>query len=336
MMSDPASILVIRRDNIGDLVCTTPLLTALREHFPGARLDVLANSYNAPVLSGNSDIDEVHVYRKLKHLHSGGGAISALAERVDLLWRLRRRKLDLILLPAGQQDVRGARLAGFLAPSRIICADRAVEGQHEVERTFSAVRPLGIRGPIPPVRVVPGAASLGRVREAIGRAGLESMRPLVGMHISARRIAQRWPAEHFARLSIALWKEHGAAAILFWSPGPEDHPQHPGDDAKARAILNLAGSKASLIPWATTELPDLIGGLAACDAVICSDGGAMHIAAGLGKPILCFFGDSPVARWRPWGVPHVLLQASSRKVEDISLAEAVSAVSTLLSTQPAP
>src|SRR5262249_46468920 len=46
-------ILVVRRDNIGDLVCATPLLAALRRQFPGAHIAALVNSYNAAVLAGN-------------------------------------------------------------------------------------------------------------------------------------------------------------------------------------------------------------------------------------------------------------------------------------------
>ena len=37
-------ILVIRRDNIGDLVCTTPLFTALRRRFPDAWIGAFVNS----------------------------------------------------------------------------------------------------------------------------------------------------------------------------------------------------------------------------------------------------------------------------------------------------
>ena len=51
----------------------------------------------------------------------------------------------------------------------------------------------------------------------------------------------------------------------------------------------------------------------------------MHIAAALGKPILCFFGDSDAARWHPWGVPYRLLQPESRDVTDISVAAALQA-----------
>lgn len=58
---------------------------------------------------------------------------------------------------------------------------------------------------------------------------------------------------------------------------------------------------------------------------ICADGGAMHIAAGLGKPIIALFGDSDPIRWRPWGVPHRVLQAATRNVADLSVEEVLAA-----------
>ena len=70
------------------------------------------------------------------------------------------------------------------------------------------------------------------------------------------------------------------------------------------------------------RLEALIAGLSVCERVICSDGGAMHIAAALGKPILCFFGNSGATRWRPWGVPHVLLQPPSLNAADVSVEQA--------------
>jgi len=55
----------------------------------------------------------------------------------------------------------------------------------------------------------------------------------------------------------------------------------------------------------------------------------MHVAAALGKPIVCFFGKSDAARWRPWGVPHMLLQPTSLDVVDIGVDEAVAACDSL-------
>ena len=61
----PQKILVIRRDNIGDLVCTTPLFQALRKRFPDAYLCALVNSYNLAVLENNPDVDRVYAFRFL-------------------------------------------------------------------------------------------------------------------------------------------------------------------------------------------------------------------------------------------------------------------------------
>lgn len=56
----------------------------------------------------------------------------------------------------------------------------------------------------------------------------------------------------------------------------------------------------------------------------------MHIAAALGKPILCFFGKSDKTRWYPWKAPHVLLQPPSLNVADIGVDEAARAFDQLL------
>jgi ADP-heptose:LPS heptosyltransferase len=50
-------ILVIRRDNIGGLVCRTPLFAALRARYSQAHIAALVNSYNAAVLDGNPHVD---------------------------------------------------------------------------------------------------------------------------------------------------------------------------------------------------------------------------------------------------------------------------------------
>lgn len=60
-LGDNPRILVIRRDNIGDLVCTIPMISALRQRFPEAYPAALVNSYNAPVLANNPELNAVIV-----------------------------------------------------------------------------------------------------------------------------------------------------------------------------------------------------------------------------------------------------------------------------------
>lgn len=320
--AQPMKILVIRRDNIGDLVCTTPLISALRQRFPQAWIGVLANSYNAPVLAGNADIDEVFAYTKGKHLASGQGRLGALWQRLRLVMRLRRQCIDDVILPGGAQ-ASATRFAGWVAPGRVIAAplhESTTEDRtsHEVERCFSLLAGYGIAGTPPACLIVadPLTAQGVAARLPSGLAG----RRLVALQLSARKPKQRWPVESFAALAKTLHAESDCGFLVFWSPGAADDPLHPGDDAKADELVAQTRG-LPLAAVATHELGELIAGLSLCESVICSDGGAMHIAAGLGKPIVCLFGNSDATRWRPWHVPHVLLQPASRDVADISVEE---------------
>ncbi len=340
-------ILVIRRDNIGDLVCTTPLLATLRAAFPGAWIAVLANSYNAAVLEGNPDVSEVLTYTKLKHVKTALALLPALARRLTGLFRLRRQKLDVVILATTDFSARTARLAALLAPGEIVGysdgSPRAAllrrslplsdgEPRHEVERVHALAALVGAEGrAIPPVRVHASAAQVQRARARLPLPATAAR--TVAIHLSARRAAQQWPASSFSRLIELLLEVPGLSVVVLWSPGPASHPRHPGDDAKAAEVLREFRGCDRVVAYPTDHLEQLIGMLGACDIVVCADGGASHLAAALGKPVVCLFGDSDVRRWRPWGVPQRVLQPPTRKVSDIPPEDVAAALKSLAEEQ---
>jgi len=113
-------ILVIRRDNIGDLVCTTPLFAALRARYPHAQIAALVNSYNAAVLEGNPDIDAVHVYTKLKHRLPGESRLRIVLGRLRMLARLRSEPFDFVVLAKAGFDRQGVGFARQLKRRHVI------------------------------------------------------------------------------------------------------------------------------------------------------------------------------------------------------------------------
>jgi len=343
-MSEAPSFLVIRRDNIGDLVCTTPLIRALREHFPKSRLCVLVNSYNRPVVENNPDIDEVYAYTKAKHREPGTSVLGVYWGRLRLMRELRRQNFDYAIIAGAHFLPRALGLARAIKPKHLVGftepGKRGVERidtgvpytqprpLHEAEDIFRLLSPLGITGEPPPMRVFPAATALAQAQAALREWGLTTDL-VIGVHISARKPTNRWPAENLANLMRQLRQKHDAGFMLFWSPGSESNPRHPGDDEKAQRIMGRLGD-VPVLAYPTDRLDQLIAGLSLCRAVVCSDGGAMHIAAALGKPILCFFGKSDKTRWYPWKAPHVLLQPASLDVADIGVDEAVSAFEQLM------
>lgn len=325
-------ILIIRRDNIGDLVCTTPLFETIKARYPDASIHALVNSYNFAVLEGNPHISEIHVYEKLKHRKNLFRIPLAILKRLWLLLTLRRMNFDYaIVAGAGFQPrvinylrwIRPVHVIGHIAPnhpaSRMIDqgipADQA-QGLHQVEAVFNLLTRLGIHGP-------PGKVKVYANKRNPEDSQKNSQRQLcVGVHISSRKPSQRWSTENFIEFIRYLRERQDASVILFWSPGAAENSKHPGDDSKAATILSQLNDP-SVLPAPTSTLRDLIDQMAVPDLLVCSDGGAMHIAAGLAKPILCFFGDSDAAHWHPWGVPYELLQPASRMVSDISVSQAI-------------
>lgn len=349
-MSMPGSprFLVIRRDNIGDLVCTLPLIAALRESHPQAYIASLVNSYNRGILDGNPDIDEIFVYTKAKHRGPGKSLLGVIADRIGMLLKLRSRGIDVAILAAPGFQPRSLRLARLAGAGKVlgfverqgqgsieIPLPSAEEGQlHEVEAVFRLGAPLGIHGEPPRAAIVANRSLLAAIESRIGAALPARRGPVVGIHISARKPSQRWPAERFAELARTLMTACDARVLLFWSPGDASNALHPGDDDKANRIIGTCGDTA-LLAVPTERLEDLVAGLAACDLVVCADGGAMHMAAALQKSLVCLFGDSSAVRWHPWRTRYELLQAKSRDVADIEVPKVVSAALNMLGPEHA-
>ncbi len=313
----PQRILVIRRDNIGDLVCTTPLFACLKSHYPQARIMALVNSYNAAVLEGNPHVDHLYVYTKAKH--RGDQLLWRIYwQRFRLTRALRQQVIDLAILATPSPDKYGYRLARQIGARRIIGMNDGslkldvnvppadIQGLHQVQRTL-AIAGLSVEEHlIPPVKVFVSAEEKQQARQQFQQAGGVDPQP-IGIHISARKVVNRWPTTHFVSVIRKLLRTTDKNIVLFWSPGSENNAQHPGDDEKASAIIQQINNPR-LIPFPTLTLRALIAGLSPLSVLLCSDGGAMHITAGLARPIVCLFGYSEGARqWRPWG-KHTLLQ----------------------------
>ncbi|MDB5807716.1 MAG: hypothetical protein JWN73_5038 [Betaproteobacteria bacterium] len=337
-MSEYRRILVVRRDNIGDLVLTTPLIHSLRARFPAAWIGALTNGYNAPVLSGNADLNAVYAYDKAKH-RPDQSRLRVVAGTARLLLELRRQRVDLAIVAApGYQRqslnlvrwIAACEVLGFAAPGGDRRITLPVEygggaALHAAQDVFRLLAPLGVQGEPGPCRMTVDAQALAAMHSRLEGA----RRPLVALHISARRARQQWPAQRFAEVIAAL-NRAGATVMLLWAPGAASDPRHPGDDAKAQTVRELAGADAALVPVPTRGLAELAAALSCAGLMVCADGGAMHVAAAVGTPVVAMFGDSPPHRWHPWGVTHRVVAAPGNDMAQLEAAPVIEAARALL------
>lgn len=338
-------ILIVRRDNIGDLICTLPLIASIRTALPGARIDLLVNSYCAPVVANNPGIDNVYVYTKAKHRSVRESTLGVHWRRLWLTLKLRVLRYEwLVLANVGYnarplrwaKQVGAKRVVGFVDAAHIgqdkvltdpVLLDRS-DVRHEVEYLMQLLQPFGAITEIPAARIVPEAETVAIARQLLHPVG--ARKPLIGINISARLLSQQWPTERFIELIHQL--HASARCVLFWAPGSQTNAGHPGDDEKAAEILN-ACSGLDVMPYPTQSLSQLIAGISVTDLLVTADGGALHIGAACNKPIVALFGDSDSKQWYPWRVPHIILHPNSRNVRSISAQQVSEAVRKLRGTK---
>lgn len=329
-MTEPRSVLFIRRDNIGDLICTTPAIRAVRLKYPGAKIAVLANTYNAGAVKNNPDIDRVYVYEKEKH-SSGKGRLGVFWSNLGVIQAIRKERFGTAIACSYGWSKRAAYFAflsgaektiGF-GQSRLLTVGVPEPGKavHEAEAMMKLVEPIGVSGPAPGLVIRPLEAEVKKAQKEIK--GALRGRKLVAMHISSRKPANRWPVEKFRELGDMIQGKLNMRLLVLWAPGPSANALHPGDDENAGRLSTFLNERP--ITRRTETLDELIAALSLADFVICPDGGAMHIAAGLEKPILTIWGTMDRGRWAPWKTRHVILQKDAREASAVTAEEAFEA-----------
>ncbi|MGK3141021.1 glycosyltransferase family 9 protein [Pantoea sp. C2G6] len=332
-------VLMICRDNIGDTLLTTPLISALARE-GRYQVDVLTNNYAAPVLQRNPDIRQLFCYTKLHHRDAGQGRLACLLQRLKLMLTLKKQRYDVVILAKSRWDQHGMKWVKQLRPARVIALGETPHPlitdllppasgspSHICETLFSLARPFQLGATAPgKLTLLPDAERVASLRHTWAP---DPAVPVYALQISARKPSQQWDAAKFAALAEKIAGHHACQIMLLWSPGSRDNPRHPGDDEKAQEIM----ARCAHLPVravATHTLPELIAAMSLCQGLVSSDGGAMHIGAALGLPVVALFGDSDPACWHPWQVKHQVLQPATRDVSALSSDEVYDAFRRLL------
>jgi ADP-heptose:LPS heptosyltransferase len=305
-------ILVVRNDNVGDVLCCTPAIRALRRAFPRAYLAALVVAYSRDAITGNPDLDEVFIYEKAKHRPDQNRMVS-LFKQFQVESRLKKKDFDLVMgLRSSFSWAEGWLVYFTGAPFRLGYDPGVGRNQkfaffynlrvpaapqaHEVERALYLVGTVGVQPAEKNLTVIIPEADR-RAAESFLQKMKINPRNLIGFHLSSRLPANRWSPEKFASLATRLIREDGKTVVLTWGPG---------DEAKAEEIHTRAGEGAFLFPTPTFKRLGAIQ--QCCRAFVSPDGGAMHFSTAVGTPTVGLFGKTNPENWGPWGDGHIALR----------------------------
>jgi len=328
-LEDHDRVLLIRLGAVGDVLRTLPALHLIRATFPTVHITWLVEDLSFDLLGGHPEINEVLRFPR-REMRAAAARPRLLAGLIAALRRdLRRRRFDVAL--DFQGSLKSALLARLSAAPRRVgfapghCRELSFlftndwvrppgRRLNRVERNLMMAEAVGARGDAIEV-VLPERPEEGRAAEEILRSLAPGGTPVVVLSpgTSRRQRHKRWPAEHFARLAALLATSLGAVPLVVWGPG---------EQALVQAVVTGSGGRAVAAP--PTSLRLLAALLRRAALFVGADSGPMHLAWGVGCPVVALFGPTDPRLNAPLGSAHVVLRAG-HATSDITPEQALEA-----------
>ena len=93
-------IIVLKRDKLGDLLLTTPMLQILKKHFPKSLLTVIAPESSAWILKDAPFIDRLYSYPQPKSFSFK--SMVAILKQLYIFLKIRNEHYDIAIAAGGE------------------------------------------------------------------------------------------------------------------------------------------------------------------------------------------------------------------------------------------
>lgn len=305
------NILVIRADNMGDLIMSAPAIRALKETF-SSNITVLTSSMAAGIVPFIAEIDDVLVFDlpwvKAKET-------IASKEVFTLVQLLKQGKFDAaVIFTVFSQNPLPAAIIAYMAniPLRLAyCRENPYNLltnwipdkepytfiQHQVERDLALVHSIGASVNDTHLRLTIDDAIFKGLQNNLHDAGIDTTKPWLIFHAGVSEKKREYPAELWIEAAKKLIIEKGFQ-ILFTGAASE---KKMCDDLATQTGKN-AFSVAGLF-----SLHKFIALVKEAPVVVSVNTGTVHIAAAVNTPVVVLYAQTN-PQHTPWKVPNKVLE----------------------------
>lgn len=307
-MSKIKRILIVRTDRIGDVVLSTPAITAARKAFPDAYIACLVSEATRDIVQGNPCINEVIVFSR-KHTLRLSGYLRA--KRFDLALILHSTaRINILCFLAGIPRRMGyaRHKMDFFLTDRLAYT-KGMGRKHESEYSLDVLRCMGIKAESSPLVMPLSITDENVAKRLLLENGIKEGERFLMIHPGASHVSKVWGLEKFAKVSDILSERFSLKIVLVSSAAQAGIGERVRDLMKYRPVF-LCGK---------TPLKVLAALLKRSSLFISNDSGPVHIACAVGAGVISIFsrnekGLSP-ARWGPLGKRTAVLHKDVGCVE---------------------
>jgi heptosyltransferase-3 len=300
---EPAKILLLRLDHIGDVIMTSPSFSLMRERFPAARILLLTNGAGKQLYQEDHRIDEVWVFnwpwgqQRIREKFSW----SKIKELIEIILKLRRENIDVFVDFRG--DLRFIFLFGVLTGARFrVSNSRSGKSsllhhisdydvsKHEVERSLDVLKVFGnLKGPVRP-EIYLNNTEISDVKtliEKVINAPLPGKLAVIGPYSS--RDVKSWPSAYFVEV-ISYLREKDFTVLIVGTAADQNHSEDLISGFN-EGVFSFAGK---------TTVRELAAMVSVSSVVVGVDTGVLHLASCFDVPIIAIFGSTRSIEFRPY------------------------------------
>jgi ADP-heptose:LPS heptosyltransferase len=316
--------LFIRQDRIGDVLISTPLMAVLKQHYPGATLDVLLSKNNYSILENDSIIRKRWMYQK------------KLGKVISLIRSLRNEQYDFLidlmdnpsvtstifcLLSKAKWNVGIEKQNSFVYDIKVPMLSR--KETHIIDRISQLLIPFHIDplGEQYSIRYFTSAQSDEYADTIIRDSGMISY-PIIGINISAGTDTRFWGVDNFKLLLNHLYETYPEYALILL--------YQPNDEQRAKEIVQLA--KNLVIAPKTSTFDQFAALVKRLSFLVTPDTAAVHLASAfkIRSVVLYVQSDKSLRIWEPYGIDCECLVTDIDDISTISRNKVYAALDNLI------
>lgn len=280
-----SSILFIRPGGIGDAVYLLPTISLLKQQYPDATIDVLAEQRNAAIFSLSPDVRTIFHYDKPREL------LACLKTRYDMVIDSEQwHRLSAVVAAFVTADLR----IGFGTNERARVFNHSVSYSHDDHELISFRRLLEplIGTETQPLFDKPFLHIPTNLLTKIRKEHEIPEQPFITIAPGASITERRWGGERYAEVARELSRKGYLIVVMGMASDTDD----------ATRIVQSVPNTIDLT--GKTNLKEAAALLSASRLFIGADSGLLHIAVALGVPTVSLFGSGRARKWAPQGNQH--------------------------------
>lgn len=278
-------ILFITLSNIGDVILTLPVLSALKDNFPDARIDIVVGPRPEQVFRKDPRVSNIFIYNK----HTG------LKDKMEFIKRLKARRYDLAI------DMKTSLLPVLIAAKNRTGLFPVIKSKIKHKRLvhLESLAPFGINYR-EQKNIYIDDGSRKEIDRMLKESKVKDTDTLIGVSPGSRSHLKQWKKQGFEDVISNIIKNPQYKVVLI---GDLDEAGFSGEIAAAvnqeDRLIDLTGK---------TSLNELFALIERFNLLLTCDSAAMHIASDLGVKVVAIFGPTDPEEYGPKGDKDIVIR----------------------------